>query len=49
MLRQWGIPRKQRTTGFSKQLRDYNEPGFWEGSGYHNYGNPWLEQRYAGH
>jgi len=23
-------------------------PGFWEALGYHNYGNPWLEQRYAG-
>jgi DMSO/TMAO reductase YedYZ molybdopterin-dependent catalytic subunit len=26
-----------------------DEPqGFWEAAGYHNYGNPWLEQRYAG-
>ncbi len=25
-----------------------DEPGFWEGYGYHNYGDPWLEQRYAG-
>ena len=23
-------------------------PGFWERYGYHNYGDPWLEQRYAG-
>ena len=23
-------------------------PGFWEGYGYHNYGDPWKEQRYAG-
>jgi DMSO/TMAO reductase YedYZ molybdopterin-dependent catalytic subunit len=23
-------------------------PGFWEGYGYHNYGDPWREQRYAG-
>ena len=30
------------------ELRDEDEPGFWEGYGYHNYGNPWLEQRYAG-
>jgi DMSO/TMAO reductase YedYZ molybdopterin-dependent catalytic subunit len=22
--------------------------GFWEGYGYHNYGDPWREQRYAG-
>jgi DMSO/TMAO reductase YedYZ molybdopterin-dependent catalytic subunit len=25
-----------------------DEPGFWEGYGYHNHGNPWLEQRYQG-
>ena len=30
------------------QLRSDDEPGFWEGYGYHNYGDPWLEQRYAG-
>jgi DMSO/TMAO reductase YedYZ molybdopterin-dependent catalytic subunit len=29
-------------------LRDENEPGFWETYGYHLYGDPWLEQRYAG-
>jgi DMSO/TMAO reductase YedYZ molybdopterin-dependent catalytic subunit len=29
-------------------LRDDDEPGFWEGYGYHNYGDPWQEQRYAG-
>ena len=23
-------------------------PGFWETYGYHNYGDPWREQRYAG-
>lgn len=23
-------------------------PGFWESLGYHNYGDPWKEQRYAG-
>jgi DMSO/TMAO reductase YedYZ molybdopterin-dependent catalytic subunit len=23
-------------------------PGFWETQGYHNYGDPWREQRYAG-
>ncbi len=23
-------------------------PGFWESNGYHNYGDPWREQRYAG-
>jgi len=32
--------------GLELQLED--EPGFWEGYGYHNYGDPWREQRYAG-
>jgi DMSO/TMAO reductase YedYZ molybdopterin-dependent catalytic subunit len=30
------------------ELRDDDEPGFWEGYGYHNYGDPWREQRYYG-
>ena len=30
------------------ELRDNDEPGFWEMYGYHNYGDPWLEQRYYG-
>jgi DMSO/TMAO reductase YedYZ molybdopterin-dependent catalytic subunit len=25
-----------------------DEPGFWESLGYHIYGDPWREQRYAG-
>ena len=25
-----------------------DEPGFWEEAGYHNYGDPWREQRYQG-
>jgi DMSO/TMAO reductase YedYZ molybdopterin-dependent catalytic subunit len=29
-------------------LRDHDEPGFWETYGYHMYGDPWREQRYAG-
>jgi DMSO/TMAO reductase YedYZ molybdopterin-dependent catalytic subunit len=29
-------------------LRDDDEPGFWETNGYHNYGDPWREQRYWG-
>jgi DMSO/TMAO reductase YedYZ molybdopterin-dependent catalytic subunit len=29
-------------------LADQDEPGFWEGLGYHNYGDPWREQRYWG-
>ncbi|MGI9657605.1 MAG: sulfite oxidase-like oxidoreductase [Gaiellaceae bacterium] len=27
---------------------DADEPGFWEGYGYHMRGDPWLEQRYVG-
>jgi DMSO/TMAO reductase YedYZ molybdopterin-dependent catalytic subunit len=30
------------------QLLDHDMPGFWETYGYHNYGDPWREQRYAG-
>jgi DMSO/TMAO reductase YedYZ molybdopterin-dependent catalytic subunit len=30
------------------ELRDHDEPGFWESYGYHIYGDPWREQRYAG-
>jgi DMSO/TMAO reductase YedYZ molybdopterin-dependent catalytic subunit len=30
------------------QLRDHDEAGFWEMYGYHMYGDPWKEQRYAG-
>jgi DMSO/TMAO reductase YedYZ molybdopterin-dependent catalytic subunit len=30
------------------ELRDHDEPGFWETYGYHNYGDPWKEQRYRG-
>ena len=30
------------------QLTLQDEPGFWETAGYHNYGDPWREQRYQG-
>ena len=30
------------------ELLDHDEPGFWENYGYHNYGDPWKEQRYQG-
>ena len=30
------------------EFRDEDEPGFWEVNGYHNYGDPWREQRYQG-
>ena len=29
-------------------LLDDDEPGFWETRGYHDHGDPWLEQRYQG-
>jgi DMSO/TMAO reductase YedYZ molybdopterin-dependent catalytic subunit len=29
-------------------LMDRDEAGFWESLGYHNYGDPWREQRYEG-
>jgi DMSO/TMAO reductase YedYZ molybdopterin-dependent catalytic subunit len=32
----------------SLQLLDHDEPGFWERYGYHDRGDPWLEQRYQG-
>jgi DMSO/TMAO reductase YedYZ molybdopterin-dependent catalytic subunit len=28
------------------RVLDHDEPGFWELNGYHNYGDPWKEQRY---
>ena len=30
------------------ELRADDAPGFWESYGYHNYGDPWREQRYSG-
>ncbi|MGQ0849984.1 MAG: sulfite oxidase-like oxidoreductase [Actinomycetota bacterium] len=30
------------------RFTDDDTPGFWERYGYHNRGDPWLEQRYAG-
>jgi DMSO/TMAO reductase YedYZ molybdopterin-dependent catalytic subunit len=32
----------------SLRLLSHDQPGFWETLGYHNYGDPWLEQRYQG-
>jgi len=28
------------------EMLSTDEPGFWEQNGYHNYGDPWTEQRY---
>jgi DMSO/TMAO reductase YedYZ molybdopterin-dependent catalytic subunit len=30
------------------RLSNEDEPGFWESVGYHNYGDPWREERYWG-
>jgi DMSO/TMAO reductase YedYZ molybdopterin-dependent catalytic subunit len=30
------------------RLSERDDPGFWESVGYHNYGDPWREQRYQG-
>ncbi len=30
------------------RLLDHDEPGFWERNGYHDHGDPWLEQRFQG-
>jgi DMSO/TMAO reductase YedYZ molybdopterin-dependent catalytic subunit len=30
------------------RVLDHDEPGFWEQNGYHDRGDPWLEQRYRG-
>jgi len=38
----WKSPKWVR--GLTLTVQD--EPGFWETAGYHNHGDPWLEQRY---
>jgi DMSO/TMAO reductase YedYZ molybdopterin-dependent catalytic subunit len=30
------------------RIVEADQPGFWESLGYHNYGDPWKEQRYQG-
>jgi DMSO/TMAO reductase YedYZ molybdopterin-dependent catalytic subunit len=40
----WKSAKWVRRLVFSEQ----NEPGFWETLGYHDRGDPWLEQRYQG-
>jgi DMSO/TMAO reductase YedYZ molybdopterin-dependent catalytic subunit len=39
-----------KSAKWARRLRfiDADEPGFWESLGYHMYGDPWREQRYAG-
>ena len=29
------------------EFRADDQPGFWERTGYHNEGDPWMEQRYS--
>jgi DMSO/TMAO reductase YedYZ molybdopterin-dependent catalytic subunit len=29
------------------RFSEYDEPGYWEVRGYHNHGDPWLEERYG--
>ena len=40
----WKSAKWVRGLTFTRQ----DEPGFWENYGYHNLGDPWLEQRYQG-
>lgn len=39
-----------KSAKWARRLRfmEEDEPGFWESLGYHIYGDPWREQRYAG-
>jgi DMSO/TMAO reductase YedYZ molybdopterin-dependent catalytic subunit len=30
------------------RIIEKDEPGFWESLGYHNRGDPWMEERYSG-
>jgi len=39
----WKSAKWIKTLTFTKA----DHPGFWEVNGYHNYGDPWLEQRYS--
>src|ERR1700730_4788946 len=40
--------RETVTWGRGFTLLDYDQLGFWERNGYHEYGDPWREQRYSG-
>ena len=39
---------RELRAGDELELREVDEPGFWETYGYHIYGDPWKQQRYAG-
>jgi DMSO/TMAO reductase YedYZ molybdopterin-dependent catalytic subunit len=38
----------RREMGHWLTLLDHDQQGFWERNGYHDRGDPWLEQRYQG-
>jgi len=40
------IPSMSKELSKTSSLCANDTPGFWEGYGYHNYGDPWREQRY---
>ena len=42
------VPVEERQVGARHHAVAEDEPGFWETAGYHNYGDPWREQRYWG-
>ena len=39
---------EERQVGARPADVEEDQPGFWESLGYHNYGDPWKEQRYQG-
>jgi DMSO/TMAO reductase YedYZ molybdopterin-dependent catalytic subunit len=39
---------KSAKWGAGAPLDERGRAGFWETHGYHNYGDPWREQRYSG-
>ena len=43
----WGLDERAKWVR-GLRLAAADEPGFWETNGYHNYGDPWREQRYWG-
>src|SRR5436190_648514 len=44
--REWTWDEFQRRPFESVPCDMHDVPGFWEQNGYHNYGDPWQEQRY---
>jgi DMSO/TMAO reductase YedYZ molybdopterin-dependent catalytic subunit len=42
------VPEDYEVLDRGLQLTTYDIPGFWESLGYHDYGDPWREQRYQG-